>query len=433
MCFCTHRLTLCLTVSVFFFSMQAVSQASKNRIHIRDGKVCRGTSTYTLRAVEAQIVGDPAASTEEKIIRLHKIAEVGGNVACFDVRGVSPDGKTISADAVQVFLNLFPMIEGRTMTAIVRAVPKDAPDDAGFRENVVKAVATAFKREPRIVFLIDSPDSKKLVKEFHTVHPSGIVIAPEGGDIQLVKSWSDGSGDSPKILFNAVPPMPFDDPSHCLFPDTDSSYEALDLGMTFPEEKQPWTPDNSILTEQERADGWIALFDGKSLDGWFIMGKNKDGFKAEDGAIVWKARGGGSLRTVRKYDNFHLKCEWKIMKKNANNGIHLRAPRGSRASRIGMEYQIMGDYGVPPSKNSTGSVYDVVPPRVAANKPEGEWNETEIILDKAHLVFKLNGEVVQDLDMDQNPELKTRIRNGFIAITDHGWETAFRNIKLKKL
>ena len=44
----------------------------------------------------------------------------------------------------------------------------------------------------------------------------------------------------------------------------------------------------------------------------FAIGKNKDGFAANDGVIEWKSVGGGGLYTRERYDNFVLRLEWKI-------------------------------------------------------------------------------------------------------------------------
>ena len=98
-----------------------------------------------------------------------------------------------------------------------------------------------------------------------------------------------------------------------------------------------------------------------------------------------------------------------------------------------MEIQVMGDHGVTPTPNSTAAIYDVVPPAKNASKPAGEWNALEITLDGAKVKVVLNGEVVQDLNLDENEELKHRLRKGFIGLQDHGNPVSFRNIRLKRL
>jgi hypothetical protein len=98
-----------------------------------------------------------------------------------------------------------------------------------------------------------------------------------------------------------------------------------------------------------------------------------------------------------------------------------------------MEIQLLGDHGVPPHKNGTASVYDVVAPSMNASRPAGEWNEIEIACDGSQLRVRLNGQLVQEVDLDANPILRLRLREGFIAFQDHGSPVAFRNIRLKKL
>jgi hypothetical protein len=217
-----------------------------------------------------------------------------------------------------------------------------------------------------------------------------------------------------------------------MLPEGDASYAQLEAASAHPLESQPWEPDNSVLTEQDRADGWIALFDGKTLNGWIVLGNNASAWNAHDGILERVAAGSQGLRTRDRYDNFILQFEWNLPA-GGNNGVHLRAPRNARASKIGLEFQMLGDYGQPPTKNSTGSIYDVVPPKVNASKPQGEWNSTEITLNGPHLKFVLNGIVVQELNMDENEELAVRLRKGFIVLTEHNAPVQYRNVKLKKV
>ena len=52
---------------------------------------------------------------------------------------------------------------------------------------------------------------------------------------------------------------------------------------------------------------------------------------------------------------------------------------------------------------------DVVPALTVATRPEGEWNELEIMLQGSHLRATLNGTVVQDLNFDEVEELRYRL------------------------
>jgi len=100
---------------------------------------------------------------------------------------------------------------------------------------------------------------------------------------------------------------------------------------------------------------------------------------------------------------------------------------------VGFEYQMLGDYGKAPDKNSTGSIYDVVPPTANAVNPEGEWNASEAIFDGTHITYYLNGQKVNDVDMNGVDELRPRLRNGFIVLTEHNDVVMYRNIRIKVL
>jgi hypothetical protein len=65
------------------------------------------------------------------------------------------------------------------------------------------------------------------------------------------------------------------------------------------------------LTEDMKKDGWIAIFDGKTLDGWKSNKPNSTGFKVENGAIV----GSGDMNHLyfmEELGNFELKIDCKI-------------------------------------------------------------------------------------------------------------------------
>jgi len=78
-------------------------------------------------------------------------------------------------------------------------------------------------------------------------------------------------------------------------------------------------------------------------------------------------------------------------------------------------------------------VYDVLPPKLNAAKPAGEWNTLEIMFTGPMLKATLNGKIVQDVNFDEHEELKYRLRRGFIGLQDHAHYVAFRNIRIKKL
>ena len=405
---------------------------SKYSFHIRNGNLRRGTYSFSIQAIATPGLMKPGTPQTEVAAMLNRAAAVGANTVCFDLAGFSADGAALSKDTVETVKTVLHQVTWRRMGAICRVLGEDCPEDEAFRKAAVLAAAKAFQNERRMIYWIDGPGCANLVKELSKAAPRLVVAAPEGGAIRVAETVPQRKADKPVIVVGTVPPAKQRAAVGCLMPATDEAYAGLDAAMAHPSESQPWTPDNSVLSEEERAAGWIALFDGKSLDGWWIAGANKKGFEVRDGAIEWVRGGGSMVMTHDRYDNFILRFDWKIAE-NGNSGMFLRAPRANRASKIGMEFQLRDTQGTAPDAHTAGAVYDVVAPTADGAKAAGEWNETEITLDGPRLKAVMNGRVVQDIDLDENEELRPRLRRGFIALQDHGNYVAFRNIRLKKL
>ena len=78
-------------------------------------------------------------------------------------------------------------------------------------------------------------------------------------------------------------------------------------------------PPAETIANQEASSGWIALFDGKTLDGWAIAGRDSAGgtcWKVEGGALVCPPKDArpetsreGSLVTTRAFRDFDLRLE----------------------------------------------------------------------------------------------------------------------------
>ena len=99
-----------------------------------------------------------------------------------------------------------------------------------------------------------------------------------------------------------------------------------------------------LLASAVTAQNFVPLFDGKSLDGWFIVNKQGPGFFAHDGLLICPANGGQKLMTEKEYANFIFQFEFRL-EADANNGIGIRAPRVGQTSKAGMEIQILDQTG----------------------------------------------------------------------------------------
>src|SRR6185369_1345926 len=139
----------------------------------------------------------------------------------------------------------------------------------------------------------------------------------------------------------------------------------------------------SVFTHSIRAaeSGFVDLYDGKSLNGWTLVGKSGRGYIVEDGKIICPKDGGGNLFTEKEYANFVLRFEFKL-EPGSNNGIGIRTPYEGDAAYVGMEIQVLEDtadqYKNLRPAQYHGSIYDVFPAKRGAQKPIGEWNQEEI-------------------------------------------------------
>jgi hypothetical protein len=190
--------------------------------------------------------------------------------------------------------------------------------------------------------------------------------------------------------------------------------------------------------------GFAPLFDGKTLNGWKLVGGRGPGYLAQDGKIVCPADGGGNLFTEKEFANFALRFEFKLTP-GANNGIGIRAPYEGDAAYQGMEIQVLDDgdqvyQGKIRPEQYHGSVYDVIPARTGYRKPVGEWNEEEIVADGRRIKVTLNGVIILDANLDIVKEAKVLARHpglarpsGHIGFLGHGTLVEFRNVRVKVL
>lgn len=185
---------------------------------------------------------------------------------------------------------------------------------------------------------------------------------------------------------------------------------------------------------------FVPLFNGRDLTGWT---GNTNGYKVEDGAIVWHS--GGNLYTAQEYGDFDLKFDFK-QTAGSNNGVGLRTPPSGDAAYVGMEIQILDD-NAPEYKDLHpyqyhGSIYGVVPAIRGHLKPIGEWNHEEIIAEGPRIKIILNGFTIVDADIDKASEKGTldgkahpglKNAKGHIAFLGHTLPVSFRNIIIREL
>lgn len=174
------------------------------------------------------------------------------------------------------------------------------------------------------------------------------------------------------------------------------------------------------LDEVDLREGWISLFDGRTLFGW--RAESKADWHVADGAIAVRDGEPGLLRTTTQFDNYILKVEFRSAP-GTNSGIFLRtSPRPTDPAVDCYELNI-ADVDISPF--ATGSL-------VGRQKAEGnfdtdQWQAYEVTVDGARVAVKLDGRQVLDYT-DPKP-----LGRGFIGLQLNKGQVEFRNIKLKPL
>lgn len=209
----------------------------------------------------------------------------------------------------------------------------------------------------------------------------------------------------------------------------------------------------NTLSEKEKKEGWVLLFDGTTMNGWrSYKNKESEGWDVKNGELYCKAEGvtkRADLITGNKYENYELQIDWKISPKKNSGIIYMVTEENGASYESGPEYQVIDDNGYPAKlqdKQLSGANYDMHAPSAKVAKPAGEFNHTKIVINKGHVEHWLNGTKVVEYQL-WTPEWEQikaiskwkdvkpygMSKSGHIALQDHGGGIAFKNIKLKPL
>ncbi|MBL6765774.1 MAG: DUF1080 domain-containing protein [Verrucomicrobiae bacterium] len=187
------------------------------------------------------------------------------------------------------------------------------------------------------------------------------------------------------------------------------------------------------------------LFDGRSFNGWKLLGKKGDGYGIHDGILYCAKGGGGNLLTEKEYTDFVFRFEFRL-EEGSNNGIAIRAPMAEKSLAYdGMELQILDNHaaihdGKRRPTQYHGSLYDVAPAKRGALRPAGEWNQQEVTVEGRRVRVVLNGKTILDYDINdvsdpavikKHPGLFRE--SGHIGFLGHNDFVEFRNIRVKEL
>ena len=179
---------------------------------------------------------------------------------------------------------------------------------------------------------------------------------------------------------------------------------------------------------------FVSLFDGKTLNGWSVQEGPPSAFRVADGAILVDegANFPTWLRSDRQYENFDFRGEF-FLKGWMNSGIYLHAPEHGRNTWVGMKINIFHQVDRETKPESVGSIFPLIPPLAINVKNKGEWNTFRALMDWPRLQVWMNDTLIQDLDVESVPELRHRLKRGYLGLESLSYPIRFRNLRIREL
>ena len=203
-------------------------------------------------------------------------------------------------------------------------------------------------------------------------------------------------------------------------------------------------------------NGFKLLFNGKDLSGWKgLVGdpikrskmdaktlaeaqakadaEMRDSWKVVNGELQFVGHG-DNIATVKKYGDFEMLVDWKIIddgKQEGDAGIYLR---GTPQVQIWDNARVKVGAQVGSGGLYNNQVHESKPLKVA-DKKLGEWNTFHIIMKADRVTVYLNGELVTDNVILENYwDRKMPIfAEEQIELQAHGSPVSYRNIYIKEL
>jgi hypothetical protein len=207
--------------------------------------------------------------------------------------------------------------------------------------------------------------------------------------------------------------------------------------------------------DKSKDDGFVPMFDGKTLKGWVNVNCAPDTFAAKDGEIITTGKPTGYLRTEKQYENFIAEFDWMHVPPKpgavGNSGFFVWAdpiPAVGTGYTRGIEVQVLVNLTYKNKKGeitatSQGDLFSIwgatcVPDRPHPDgwarclpsgnftKGEREWNHYRVEGKDGRITLTVNGHEVSGVS-------KCNPRKGYLALESEGSECHFKNLKIKEL
>lgn len=170
-------------------------------------------------------------------------------------------------------------------------------------------------------------------------------------------------------------------------------------------------------------DGWIEMFDGKTLDGW-KANERPENWTVEDGCIAGHGERSHLFWMKEECGDCEFTAEVKI-NDHGNSGMYFRA-QFMEGWPNGYEAQVNSTHT---DWKRTGSLYNFVNIKEQLVPPD-TWFTQHIIAQGNHIIIKVNGKTVVDYVDEKNTHTR-----GYLALQQHdpGSTVRYRNLKMREI
>jgi hypothetical protein len=200
-------------------------------------------------------------------------------------------------------------------------------------------------------------------------------------------------------------------------------------------------------------DGWVVLFDGRTLEGWTVRG-GKARYEVKDGEIVGTTVEGSPNTFLCRGDYTDFVFEVEVLCDRAlNSGIQVRShvyekdtPQASEPKRVRPAGTVYGPQCeiAEQSKGTSGNFWDearrtrwlddfAAKPEARAAFHDGQWNRYRIVVRGNRYRSWVNGVACADCKDDAD-------KSGFVGLQVHGiakgagpFQVRWRNVRIREL
>lgn len=173
----------------------------------------------------------------------------------------------------------------------------------------------------------------------------------------------------------------------------------------------------------EKAEGFVALFNGTDFSGWRFdkdsaAGPRPGNWTVEGGVIKLAGGGRPHLASQWDYEDFDVRLQWRSVKDSYNSGFFVRSGRLVGANQINLAKAAPGGF--------IGGKLAGAKPVPDLQQPPKQWNDWRVLAEGDRLTFWCNGKLAWT-------GTGLAARRGYLGLQAEGAPMEFRRLRIREL